>query len=203
MSKFSRIVVLVTALASLFAVMSSTAGAVTWHNEGSTTFHATGGAATLSFTGAGSPTTLPCAASTATANAPVGTFTSAVYRVTGTLRFTPCSLIGQSTYVDCTFTLTALTWSAGVTAGPVDVTCDARLEVGNVGLCHVDGSTPGSYTNPSGLTPGRFTLTSPSTLTVTNFGSTSCPIGTGSDHLTEHTLNLTPGTAGPIITRTA
>ena len=50
MSRISRLAVLVTALASLFAVLSSTAGAATFTNSGSTAFTATGGAGTLGIT---------------------------------------------------------------------------------------------------------------------------------------------------------
>ena len=58
MSKISRLVVLAIALASLFAVLSSTAGAVTFTNDGGTAFHATGSPGTLSATGtAGGPST--------------------------------------------------------------------------------------------------------------------------------------------------
>ncbi|MCW2995272.1 MAG: hypothetical protein JWQ18_2767, partial [Conexibacter sp.] len=40
MSKFARFVVLVVSLTSLFGVMSSTAGALTWTNDGGSSFHA-------------------------------------------------------------------------------------------------------------------------------------------------------------------
>src|ERR1700712_4869417 len=51
MSKIMRIAVLAMSLVSLFAVMSSAAGAVTWTNTGQTPFTATAGSGTLSSTG--------------------------------------------------------------------------------------------------------------------------------------------------------
>jgi hypothetical protein len=207
MSKFSRIVVLVTALASLFAVMSSTAGATTWINHGGTAVHASGGNGTLTVTrdpGVGS--NLSCSASTATGNVPMD-FTS----VTGTITFAPCSLSGTASTVACHFTLTPTTFTAAtqaITSGIASVTCTAALTTGTA-LCHIEGNTPGHYINPDPPnTVGRLTLTASSTLTVThsNATHTSCSalLGTttsGLGHLSEQTLNLTaPASSNPIIT---
>src|ERR1044071_3993997 len=81
MSKFARLVVLVTALSSLFAMLSSTAGAVTWHNTGGTSFHATGGPMTYSR----ASVSLTCSGSTATGAAPGGSTGAQHYNITGTL----------------------------------------------------------------------------------------------------------------------
>ena len=105
MSKIARLVVLVTALSSLFAMLSATAGAVTWHNTGGTAFHATGGPGSLSIGSA----TLACSGSTATGTAPGGSTVAQHYNVTGTITFSPCQLVGQSTYVHCHFNLTGTT----------------------------------------------------------------------------------------------
>ena len=198
MSRIARIVVLVTALTSLFAVMSSTASAVTWTNTGSTTIHATGGPGTLSV-GANS---LACATSTATGTVPMD-FTGTVLSVTGTITFDSCVLAGQNTYVHCGFTLTGQAFDEpGTTTGTADVTCVARLNSTNTPLCHIEGTTPGQYINPSGTNPGRVTLlTSGLGLTVTNASGSSCLLGTGAGHLSEQTLTLTSVAGSPIITR--
>jgi hypothetical protein len=207
MSKFSRIVVLVTALASLFAVMSSTAGATTFTNTGGTSFHATGGAGTLTATrhpGVGSNFT--CLASTWTGTLPAGVFTS----VTGTATYTPCSLGGGNpAHVACTYTLTPTVWTnatQAITNGLAAVTC--TMSIGGIPLCHIEGSTPGHYFNPDlPNTVARLTLTASSTLTATHSnGTSSCSLllGTtpsGPVHLTEQTATLTgPASGNPFIT---
>jgi len=198
MSRIARIVVLVTALTSLFAMMSATAGAVTWHNTGSTTVHATGGAGTLSV-GANN---LACSASTASATAPASSV-GTTYSVPGTVTFSPCLLAGQNTFVHCGFTLTGTSFASGVTTGVADVTCDVRLTASPaVKLCHIEGTSPGQYINP-GATPGRVTLlTSGNGLTVTN-GSSPCTLGTGAGHLSEQTLTVTSVAGSPVLNRTA
>jgi hypothetical protein len=197
MSKFSRIVVLVTALASLFAVMSSTAGAVTWTNSGGTNFHATGGPGTLSI----GSNNLACGGSTATGVAPMSSATSTV--ATGTVVFSPCSLVGQPTFVHCTYTLTANAFSGGVTTGTADVTCDARLTAAPANsLCHISGSTGGNYTNPTGGAAGKLTLLASTSLVVSN-GNVACPLGTGNGSLTEQTLTVTSVAESPVLARDA
>jgi hypothetical protein len=205
MSKFSRIVVLVTALASLFAVMSSTAGATTFRNTGGTTIHATGGAGTLTATRhPGTGSNLTCTSSTATGSIPLGVFTS----VTGDVTFGGCLLTGNPAAVSCHFTLTPTTWTnatQAVTSGTAGVTCSAS--VGGVPLCHIEGTTPGDYFNPDlPNTVGRLTLTASSSLQVTHSnGASSCSalLGTtpsGPGHLTEQTINLTsPASSNPFI----
>jgi hypothetical protein len=197
MSRFARFAVLVAALTSLFAVMSSSAGAVTWTNTGSTAVHATGLGGGLHVVN----NTLSCTGATASGTAPAHGLTT--YDVTGTVVFSPCTLVGQATTVHCSFTLTALTHTGGVfggvTGGNADVTCDARLTSTGTGLCHISGSTAGHYVNPSAAGgTGRLTLTTSTSLVVSDFGSTHCPLGTGNGTLTHQQLITTAG-ATPII----
>jgi len=206
MSKFSRFVVLVTAFASLFAVMSSTAGAVTWTNTGETSFHGTSPGGVLAVTGSSAPATsnLTCTAATAT-----GTAAAVFTTVSGTVTFNPCSLNGTAADVGCTYTLTPATFASGVTTGSAAVTCTARLAATGTPLCHIAGSTPGHYINPAGSTNGRLTVTASSSLVVTpetGTGSGSCSslLGTASSgfgHLSEQTFTLT--SSGPVIARDA
>ena len=169
MSKFSRIVVLVTALASLFAVMSPTAGAVTFTNTGGTVFHATGVGGTLGVTGSGGTNNISCTASTMSGTVATGVFTS----MTGTITFNPCSLAGTPSDVNCSFAFTPLVFTAGspaVTSGNASVTCVASTTTNPpVALCHIEGTTPVHYVNSvSPNVPSRFTLTASSTLRVTS-----------------------------------
>jgi hypothetical protein len=191
MSRIARFAVLVAALASLFAVMSSSAGAVTWTNTGTSTVHATGVGGTLHV----GVNHLVCTG--ATANGTTSPSGGTTFDVTGTVTFTPCVLAGQNTFVSCSYTLTALSHTGGVfggtTAGNADVTCDAKLEASpQPGLCHISGATAGSYVNPAAAGgQGRLTLNTTSTLVVSNFGSTACPLGTGAGTLTEQSLFTT------------
>jgi hypothetical protein len=203
MNKFSRIVVIVTALASLFAVLSSTAGAVTWTNTGGTPFHATGGPSTLAVTGSGGTNNLTCFSSTAT-----GTVAMDFATVTGTVTYPNCSL-GVSVDIGCTYTLVPTGHSGtvpNVTTGTMVMTCIVSLTTGTA-LCHIQGSTPAHYVNPvlASSTVGRVTLTPSSSLTVTNSSGLSCSflLGTftsATGHLSEQTLNLTgPASGNPFI----
>jgi hypothetical protein len=200
MNKIARLAVLVAALASSFAVMSSTAGAVTWHNTGSESLHATGVGLTLSV----GVNNFACTGSTLNATSPVGSFVTATYSMTATLTYSPCTLAGVNFYMHCNATYTGIAWVAGppaLTAGAADVTCDLKLTSGDQGICHLSGTMPASYANPNGATSGRFTFTTSSTLTIGNYGSTSCFLGTGTAQTSHQTMNLTSG--GPILTRTA
>ncbi|WP_445148267.1 hypothetical protein [Baekduia sp. Peel2402] len=205
MSRISRLVVLVTALASLMGLVSATAGAVTWHNTGNSAFTATGGPATLSV----GSNNLACSASSATGTAPLGSFGLTVYSATGTITFSPCTVSGQSTYVDCGYRTTGFSFAAPVTSGNADVNCVARLTASNTALCNITGTTPGQYTNPSGTSKGKATgLTSGTGLTVSHSSGTSCLLGTGPAHLSEQTITITSasggtGTGGPVLDRTA
>ena len=200
MSKIMRVVVMVTALMSLFGVMSATAGAVTWHNTGNTAFTATGGAGTLSSTGV----SLVCTSSDATGTAPASVV-GATYTSTGTATFTGCRLAGLAAAVSCNYSLTGTAFSAGVTSGTVDATCS--VSQAGVAVCHIAGTTPGSYTNPG--TAGRLTLSASSSLRTFNPASGTCPLGNGDTaSLTQQVFTVTggtggAGTVGPVINRTA
>lgn len=198
MSKITRVAVLAVSLMSLFAVLSPTAGAVTWTNTGSTSVHATSGSGTL-HVGSNS---LSCSAATATATA-AADFTGTTYSVPGTLAFSPCQLAGQSTYIHCGFTLTGAAFASGVTTGVADVTCVSRLTATNTALCHIEGGTVFHYINPTSATntPGKITLTTSSTLTVTHSSGTSCLLGTGLATLTEQTFGVTSVAGSPILNR--
>jgi hypothetical protein len=207
MSTIARFAVL---LALSFAALSSTAGAVTWHNTGAEAFHADGNLLRWFITPPGGGIGLTCnGASTATGTAPVGTFSSA-YSITGTLTNTPCDFSGASLeYFQCDYRFTASTQGATVplvTSGAVDLTCQFRSRVADFVYCHWAGATLGQYTNPAAGTPGRLTLTATAAMTVTNVTTTSCSpfLGTATSstgHLSERSFTLTTG--GPFLTRTA
>jgi hypothetical protein len=201
MSRIARFAVLVAALMSLFAVMSSTAGAVTWHNTGNTAFTATGGAGTLSSTGVA----LNCSGSSATGTAPALTV-GATLAVSGTVTFSGCLLSGQSVGVDCGYTLTGTSQSGTTTSGTVDATCGVYLAT--IKICHIAGTVSGSYVNPSGATAGKLSTVTGGTLRTSN-GASNCPLGNGDlSHLSPLNFSVSAGTGGsgtlgPIITRTA
>jgi hypothetical protein len=194
MSRIARIAVFIAALTSLFAVMSSTAGAVTWTNTGATAVHATTGHFALHV--GVNPVT--CQAGTMSATAPAHSAAS-TYAATGTITFTPCTLAGQSTFYDCNYTQTGTNWAMGLTVGTLDVTCDVRLHAGTqLKLCHLAGSTPYSYNNST----GALTLTQSSTLVISNALPATCPLGFGTATLTETTFTTTAANR-PILTRHA
>lgn len=198
MSRISRLVVLVTALTSLFGVMSSSASAAThWINQGAEHFTATAGPGTLTSTGVG----IACTSADATGTAPL-TSSADVYLVTGTIQFTNCTAAGSAATIECGYTLTGTSKSsptALVTSGFADVTCG--VYVLNSKLCHIEGSVTGHYSNSSATATGILTITTGTTLRVTG---ASCPTGNNDlGHLTELTFRVVSPDLGPIITRTA
>jgi hypothetical protein len=204
MSKIARLAVLVTALASLFAVLASTASAVTWHNSGDTHFVATGGAGTLSSTGTSLGCTGADVTGTVTGNALGGMQQiGATLSVDATAVFTGCAFSGTTLGVECGLTFTGVVQpTSSVTTGFTDLTCGWYL--GGAKVCHVEGTIHSEYTNPSGTTPGKLTLTT-SSPTVTNGSSGSCFFGNGDvAHLTHLAFNVvdTVQPLGPVITRT-
>ncbi len=198
MSRTTRLTIAVVGLLSLFGITSATAGAVTWHNTGSTNFTATAGPVSLSSTG----TQWNCTGATATGDAPAGASVGALYNIRGTLTFSGCSLSGINTGIDCAFALTGATQpAAGQTTGDLDLTC--RMYQFNAQICHIGGSLHTFYTNPvSGV--GVLTTTTGGNLVTTDVPSAggSCPLGTDRVHVSEWTLRTTSATP-PIITRTA
>jgi hypothetical protein len=87
-------------------------------------------------------------------------------------------------------------------SGNADATCNV-LDTSQTKVCHIEGSTPGTYRNPeTGLT-AQLVLTTSTTLRTTNGDAThNCPLGAGEpSHLTQQTFNVTSSPA-PTIVRT-
>jgi hypothetical protein len=198
MSKIMRVAVLAMSLVSLFAVMSSTAGATTWTNTGQSPFTATAPAGTLSSTGS----SLNCASATATGvtNTASGSFGVSIGH--GTISFASCRLGGTVPTVHCTYTLTADSTVGGVTEGAVDVTCG--VFIASRENCHIEGRVPATYHNGTAgppVMPGQLTVRhSVADLVVTNgSGGGTCALGSNDrGTLTALTFTVTGGT-GPIL----
>lgn len=217
MNTFSRLVVLAVMVASSLAALSSSAGAVTWHNTGSTAFTATGGLWTLTVTGSTGTTTVSCTATSATGTAPGGSTVAPTYTIPGTLVFSPCTFVGQNSYVHCGYSFTGLVESAGATAGTIDLSCTLRLTASNTPMCRIAGSTFVNYYNPSVLIPGNPSVSTYGALVlqrgvlqVTRPTGTSCPLAHGTSsvltgHVERRVVNVSNGSptaTGPVITRT-
>jgi hypothetical protein len=200
MSKIARFTVLMVGLSSLFAVLSSTAGAVTWHNRGDTTFTATGGTGTLSSTGV----TLGCPGADGSGTVPATPLVAGTLQIAGTVTFTGCTLSGQSIGLDCGYAFTVTTQpSVGVSSGAVDVTCGVYLA--GLKICHISGASTATYTNPSGATAGTFVMGTNNNLAFSNGSVGTCPAGNGDKgHLTALTFRISDSVLplGPVITRT-
>jgi hypothetical protein len=195
MSKLMRVAVLVVSLMSLFGVLSSAAGAVTWTNTGDTAFTATGGPMTLS----GGGLSWICSSSDWSGMTGSSPFVGTIYRaVTGHGDYTSCSIAGVSTAVTCDYTLTAATWIAGppaTTSGNIDLTCSVTQ--GATKICHIEGQTAGHYVNPTAAGFGKFVLTESNTLKTTNATAT-CPLGNNATTtLATQTWTITNATGGP------
>lgn len=207
MSRYVRLVVAAAALLSLFAIASSTAGAVTWHNSGDTTFTATSGPTTLTATGIN----LTCSGSSFSGKTGTSPFTGIVWTAaSGTGAFTNCVALGIRATTSCTFAVTGTSWTAGppaVMGGSADVTCTSY--VGGSLNCITEGTTPGTYTNPTASTVGSGIAPESNSLKMTN-GASACMLG----HNVQATITATPLTitaasggpsaphTGPIVTRT-
>jgi hypothetical protein len=208
MSRIARLAVLVAALMSLFAIASSSAGAVTWHNSGDTAFTAAGVAGTLGVTGVN----LACPSSSATGTSPSASQVgSSADLATGTITFSGCTLSGIPTHVACGYTLTgtALDGTTVVT-GTAAVNCSVT-QFGSE-ICKIEGTTPGNYTNPvNPSTFGKVSVPASSTLRTTNGTAGSCPLGVNEpSSLTAQTFTISSATGGattphlgPRISRTA
>jgi hypothetical protein len=210
MSRIMRVVVLVTALMSLFAVMSSAAGAVTWDNSGDTSFTATAGPGSLS----GNGKTLSCTSGDGTGVMGAAPFTGSVWTnaAHGDVTFTGCSLAGTAYAVTCTYGLNATGQTGTVTAGTIDLAspngCTAK--VGGVLACNIHGSNAGSYTNPTATVNGSLAIAASTTSITVSNGVGTCPLGNGTNaSLTAFTFAITAAAGGattphrgPVITRT-
>jgi hypothetical protein len=190
MSRIARFAVLVASLMSLFAIMSATAGAITWDNRGTTNFTATNpSTGTLSSTGVN----FVCHNATATGDAP-NNVVGNTYSVTGTVTYTPCFISGIPSSVHCGYTLTTSS-AASPFHGNVDLTC-TLVQFGTP-ICHISGQTTAAYHNPEPAgQPGRLTLFHSSTLTIGNHGPSSCILGSD-DRATLTAQTFTTTSANP------
>jgi hypothetical protein len=192
MTKFMRMCLLVASLMSLLGVMSSSAGAVTWVNDGGHDFTATGGPGTFS----GGGLSLSCPGLAATGTVATSPFVGALWSAaSGTARYTGCTFSGIPTGFHCNYRLTVVAQTLPVTSGHLDVTCD--ITQGATKICHIHGATPVHYVNPP---DARLILTHSNTLRTTN-GTGSCLLGNGTTMtLSQQTWTLTSANP-PIITR--
>jgi hypothetical protein len=190
MSRISRLVVFVTALASLFGVMSSTAGAVTWTNHGGTHFTATGGQGTLTSTGV----IIQCTGADATGFAPMHGAVDP-FVVSGSITFTGCLAAGSPATIDCSYALTARAVVQPIVTGDADFTCG--VSISGTKLCHIEGSAHAQYTNEI----GTLQTTTSTSLRVTG---ASCPVGSNDiGHLTPLDFHIPVVADRPTITRIA
>lgn len=198
MSKFSRVVVLVVGLMSVFAAMAGAAGAATWGNSAGTTFTATAGASTLSTTSA----TLSCNSSGATGSTGAST-TNATWTgaASGSVNwgFAPAPagsacLIGGTNYtVSCSYSLNATSHSpvtdpspgtdGATTTGSVVVNCTVNLGTSGTGIqaCTITGTISGGvYTNGTSGGAGRLTVPAVTAASgALRVGQAGCPLGNG------------------------
>ena len=206
MSRGARVAVLVSALISLFTVLSTASEAVTWHSLGDTSFTATTGPSTLSSTGVD----FTCPSGTAVGTVAAAPFIGVTWPAFhGTITRTGCRLIGQDSSMDCSYTLTAQGHSGGVIGGVTNGTLDVTCSVYIVGtkFCHVHGSVSATYTNPTIMPSIHGTLATftGGDLFITRsspFPTSPCPLGNfDRGHLSPQSF-VTNG-LGPILTRTA
>jgi len=210
MSRITRWAVLAAMLASLFAMLSSSAGAVTWHNSGDTAFTASGGASTMTVTAVN----LACTGSNQTGTSPSASFVGNTYMMaSGTVTYTGCTLSGVATTSVCDFLL----YTAATSPPPWDLAlligwAVCRIYQFGVEICRVEGQTTGGYNNPvNPSTFGKITISSSTALRTTNGSGATCPLGAGEPlALTAQTWTIssagggaTTPHLGPRITRTA
>jgi hypothetical protein len=195
MSKIFRVAALTVAL---FAVAASSASAVTWHNSGATSFTGTGTATQFDFGGQ----VLPCTGPAVTGTAGSGPFSGATWTNAATLNvsYSHCTQAGVPFNVQCSLSDSFTTQTGAVTSGSASASCDFNLFTTKV--CGATATIPTTYTNPSGSTPGAFTL-SQATLTLSNGPQGTCPFGNGpAGTFTHQTITLSSAAGSPVITRT-
>jgi hypothetical protein len=204
MSKISRIVVMVTALMSVFAVLSSSAGAVsTWKSTNTTPFTADGGPVSIS----GNGITLSCTGATATGAATALDFTGVIWTnaVHGNITNSGCSLAGTQWTWSCTYSLTATGYSSltHVVNATLNLNApnDCTIASGGVAASTLEGTLPVTYDNAPDakltIPAGNFTATN---------AATHCPWLPGGStsglvSLTARTFTVT-GADAPTITGT-
>lgn len=200
MSRIVHATVLAAALVSALAAMTSTAGAVTWHNSGDTAFTATSPAFTFSATNANLSCGTQVVTGVVTPTPSVGVVFAAI---TMTWTAPSCLFVGNNMPWECKRTFTATAQAGSVTSGTLDTTC--TIFAGSSAACEISGSVPATYTNPGGL----HLPTSSSLVTQRTPGG--CVIGYGGDVLEISAMVLTIENAtggpfphqGPVLTRTA
>jgi hypothetical protein len=195
MSKLIRVAALA---AALFAVAASSASAVTWHNSGATSFTGTGTATQFDFGGA----VLPCTGPAVMGTAGSGPFSGATWTNAATLNasYSHCTLAGTPWNVQCALSDSFTGQTGAITSGSASASCD--INILTTKACGATATIPTTYTNPSGSTPGAFTL-GQATLTLSNGPQGSCPFGNGAvGTFTHQTVTLSSAAGSPVITRT-
>jgi hypothetical protein len=178
----------------VLGTVTSTAGAVTWHNTGDTAFTSSGSAMTLSVTGV----SLTCTGASATGTSPSGSTVGVIYSgASGTLTLNGCSLSGLPTSVGCDYTWTLSTDTGGIKEGTADLTCS--ITQFGTKICHVEGPAPVTHFDP--VPPSGFEvwiIHDSSGLKTTNGPGGTCPLGAGEPaHITKLTMTTTSATGGP------
>jgi hypothetical protein len=192
MSKVTRFGIFVVSLLSLCGALGLSAQAVTWQNTGATSFTASGAPGTVTATGS----SLSCGTVHVTGTVPATT-TGTVFRSSGTMSFTGCTMAGSPTTADCSYTLTG-TAQVGVgmgstITGTTDVTCDNYIS--GTKLCHAEGTAHGLYSNTQ---PAFVVATTTDSVTYTG---ANCPVGSNDRvHLAGRTQTSTSANP-PTITR--
>jgi hypothetical protein len=191
MSKISRVVVLVAALMSMFGVLASSAGAVTWKSSSTTTFTADGGPFSIS----GNGKTLSCTGSTATSAVTALDFTGAVWTnaIHGHITSTACTLAGVPWTWSCTYSYNAATITGHAVNGTLNLNAPNGCTANFSGIvCRIEGTAGATYHNPETGADARLTVPATS-LTATNAVS-RCPFiagASGSVSLTPQTFTVT------------
>lgn len=190
-----RVALLATAVV---AAMASNASAVTWSNSGDTTFTATGPSTTFHFNNGA--VHQPCTSAAVSGTAATGPVSGATWANAAslTVSYSHCTLTGINYNIQCSASESFDDQTGGVSSGTLATACD--ISVFGEKVCGMSGTIPNTYTNPSGSTPGRFTL-SQTTLALSNGPTGTCPYGT-SGTFTHQTWTVNSGTGGPVINRT-
>jgi hypothetical protein len=183
MSKFTRLVVLISGLMVLCGIAVPTAGAASWTNSGDTAFTATTGPSTLTANG----TTLICTGGTMTGTAPASA-AGPTYPASGSLNYSGCRLAIIGVAVSCSWTFLGTSVSGPIplrVSGTIAVNCTVT------GGCRISGTVTVTYTNPiPGITSGSFFISANQSLVVSGVG---CVLGSGAAAKTAEVWNFIAG----------
>lgn len=194
MRRLTRLAITTVGLLSLFAIASTSASAITWHNSGDTTFSATAGGPSYSVTSV----SLNCASAQMAGTVPTVTV-GATLTMSGTGSYLGCTFSGSTINIECGYKFTGVAQHGDTVTGSTDVTCNYYLATTRI--CHVAGSRPSTYQSPSGSLTGVLTL-STSNLVINN-GDVSCMFGNNDTiEFSPQVFNLNAPTGGPRFTRT-